>query len=116
MSSDATPVSSPQTAACDQSGNSASLSGHLGRYQAGIAEVYFEINEPESSRPSQSRRLRVAAFGLGGVLAGAGISYAFPAMPGYEIGLVAIAGGWLAGRLAEPVAGGWRTRLSERDS
>lgn len=113
MSSDATPVSSPQAPACDDSGNTVTQSGHLGRCQAGIAEAYFEATEPGSSRTGRSRMLRVAGFGLGGVLAGAGIYYAFPAMPGYEIGLVALAAGWLAGRLAEPVAGGWRTRLSD---
>jgi hypothetical protein len=116
MSSDATRASSPQTPVCNQSGNTVTPPTDLGRYQAGIAEAYFEANDAEPSRTSRPRVLRAAAFALGGALAGGGIYYAYPALPGYEIGLVAVAAGWIAGRLAKPVAGGWHTRLSDRGS
>jgi hypothetical protein len=87
---------SPQAPSCDETGKTVNPPEHLGRYQAGIVDAYFEASEPGSSRTSPSRMLRIAAFGLGGVLACAGIYYVFPDMPGYEIGLVGVAGGWLA--------------------
>jgi hypothetical protein len=116
MFSDTTPVSSPQPPSCDEPGQKVTPSAHPALYQAGIADAYFEINEPEPSRTGRSRLLRLAAFGLGGAAAAAGIYYAFPGVPGYEIGLAAAGAGWLAGRLAEPVAGGLRTSVSDQGS
>jgi len=57
-----------------------------------------------------TRLLRAAAFGMGGALVGAGIYYAILAATGYEIGLVAIAVGWLVGRGVQKGSrgvGGW---------
>ncbi len=47
------------------------------------------------------RLSRAAVFGLGGALAGAALYYAILAITGYEIGLVAIAVGWLVGRAVQ---------------
>ncbi|HEU4828187.1 MAG TPA: hypothetical protein VFT04_03225, partial [Gemmatimonadales bacterium] len=49
-------------------------------------------------------------YGLGGAVAGAALYYAILAITGYEIGLVAIAVGWLVGRAVQLGArnrGGW---------
>jgi hypothetical protein len=124
MSSDTTSVSSPPTPAC-QAPTTVTLS--LGRCQAGIADAYCEITgqvirtdsptPPEASRSGGPRMARVAALGLGGALAGSGIYYAVLGGTGYEIGLVALAAGWLVTRGGQqgPDGGGtWGTRLSPR--
>jgi hypothetical protein len=47
------------------------------------------------------RLSRALFFGLGGAVAGATLYYAILAITGYEIGLVAIAVGWLVGRAVQ---------------
>jgi hypothetical protein len=121
MSSDATrpspealrfdePATGPAAPACD-------------RCQKPIADAYYyEVNGQVVCRPcktalaqppagnSASRMLRAMAFGIGGAVVGAGIYYAILALTGYEIGLVAIAVGWLVGRGVQKGSegiGGW---------
>lgn len=50
---------------------------------------------------ASGRVWRAALFGLGGAAAGAALYYAILAITGYEIGLVAIAVGWLVGRAVQ---------------
>jgi hypothetical protein len=121
MSSDATPVSSPEGLRFDEpaAGTGAPI---CGRCQAAIADSYYEVNghvvcpgcktalEQSPTGSSASRMLRATAFGLGGAIVGAGIYYAILAATGYEIGLVAIAVGWLVGRGVQKGShgtGGW---------
>jgi hypothetical protein len=121
MSSDATPVSSPEGLRFDEpaAGTGAPI---CGRCQAAIADAYYEVNghvvcpgcktalEQSPTGSSASRMLRATAFGLGGAIVGAGIYYAILAATGYEIGLVAIAVGWLVGRGVQKGShgmGGW---------
>ena len=79
-----------------------------------IPTEYFEVNgaivcpgcksalQTEAVAGSGAGRLsRAAVFGLGGALAGAALYYAILAITGYEIGLVAIAVGWLVGRAVQ---------------
>jgi hypothetical protein len=108
MSSDATPVSSPEGLRFDEPAAGAGAPV-CGRCQAAIADAYYEVNghvvcpgcktalEQTPTGSGASRMLRATAFGLGGAILGAGIYYAILAATGYEIGLVAIAVGWLVG-------------------
>jgi hypothetical protein len=79
-----------------------------------IARAYYEVSgsivcpdckallEAEAVAGSATGRLsRAALFGLGGAVAGAALYYAILAITGYEIGLVAIAVGWLVGRAVQ---------------
>lgn len=121
MSSDATPVSSPEGLRFDEpaAGAGAPI---CGRCQALIADAYYEVNghvvcagckaalEQSPTGSGASRMLRATAFGLGGAIVGAGVYYAILAVTGYEIGLVAIAVGWLVGRGVQKGSdgrGGW---------
>ena len=121
MSPDATPVSSPESLRFDQPGPGAAAPV-CARCQAGIVAEYYEVNghvvcasckaaleqAPAGSGPS--RLLRAAAYGLGAAVLGAGLYYAILAATGYEIGLVAIAVGWLVGRAVHKGSnetGGW---------
>jgi hypothetical protein len=88
-----------------------------------IATTYHEINgavicpgcraalESQASAGSASGRFATAAaYGLGAAAVGAGLYYAVVALTGYEIGLIAIAVGWLVGRavqLGSRSRGGW---------
>ncbi len=88
-----------------------------------IDSTYHEINgavicpacraalEAEAATGSGSGRLaRALVYGLGGAVVGAGLYYAVVAITGYEIGLIAIAVGWLVGRavqLGSRSRGGW---------
>ncbi len=121
MPSDATPVSSPDGLRFDQP---APESGPptCGRCQRTISSAYFEVNghvvcasckavlQQGAGGNGATRLLRAAGFGMGGALVGAGIYYAILAATGYEIGLVAIAVGWLVGRGVQKGShgvGGW---------
>jgi hypothetical protein len=121
MSSDATRVSSPEGLRFDEpaAGAGAPI---CGRCQAAIADAYYEVNghvvcagcktalEQGPTGSGASRMLRAMAFGLGGAIVGAGVYYAILAVTGYEIGLVAIAVGWLIGRGVQKGSdgtGGW---------
>ena len=79
-----------------------------------IASEYHEVNgaiicpdcraqlEAAAESGSGAGRLsRAAVFGLVGAIAGAALYYAILAITGYEIGLVAIAVGWLVGRAVQ---------------
>src|SRR5438045_3014309 len=108
MSSDATPVSSPEGLRFDQPGPGAGTPT-CARCRAPIT-AYYEVNghvvcaacraamEQAPAGSGMSRMLRASAYGLGGAILGAGIYYAILAITGYELGLVAIAVGWLVGR------------------
>jgi len=121
MSSDATPVSSPEGLRFDETAPGAGAPT-CAQCQAPIGDAYYEVNghvvcpgcktalERSPSGNGASRLLRAAAFGLGGAVVGAGIYYAILAATGYEIGLVAIAVGWLVGRGVQKGShgiGGW---------
>jgi hypothetical protein len=79
-----------------------------------ITESYHEANgvvvcpecrtalEAAATGGSSSKRLaRAALYGFGAAVAGAGLYYAIVALTGYEIGLVAIAVGWMVGRAVQ---------------
>jgi len=121
MSSDATPVSSPEGLRFDEPASGAGAPT-CAQCQAAIADAYYEVNghvvcpgcktalERSPTGSGTSRLLRATAFGLGGAIVGAGIYYAILAVTGYEIGLVAIAVGWLVGRGVQKGShgtGGW---------
>jgi len=121
MSSDATPVSSPEGLRFDEPAPGAGAPT-CAQCQASIADGYYEVNghvvcpgcktalERSPTGSGASRLLRATAFGLGGAIVGAGIYYAILAATGYEIGLVAIAVGWLVGRGVQKGShgiGGW---------
>jgi hypothetical protein len=121
MSSDATPVSSPESLRFDEPAADAS-SPVCARCRAMIAAAYYEVNghvvcascktalEQAPAGTGPSRLLRATAYGLGAAVLGAGIYYAILAATGYEIGLVAIAVGWLVGRAVHKGSsgvGGW---------
>jgi hypothetical protein len=121
MSSDATRVSSPEALRFDEPAAGAGAPV-CGRCQAAIADAYYEVNghvvcagcktalEQSATGSGASRMLRATAFGLGGAIVGAGVYYAILAVTGYEIGLVAIAVGWLVGRGVQKGSdgtGGW---------
>jgi hypothetical protein len=121
MSSDATPVSSPEGLRFDEPAPGAGAPT-CAQCQASIADAYYEVNghvvcpgcktalERSPTGSGASRLLRATAFGLGGAIVGAGIYYAILAATGYEIGLVAIAVGWLVGRGVQKGShgiGGW---------
>jgi hypothetical protein len=121
MSSDSTPVSSPDPLRFDEPAPGAGTPA-CARCQAPITAAYYEVNghvacsgcksalERAPAGSGASRMLRATAFGLGGAVLGAGIYYAILAATGYEIGLVAILVGWLVGRAVQKGsngAGGW---------
>jgi hypothetical protein len=121
MSPDATRVSSPEGLRFDEPAAGAGAPV-CGRCQAAIADAYYEVNghvvcagcktalEQSATGSGASRMLRATAFGLGGAIVGAGVYYAILAVTGYEIGLVAIAVGWLVGRGVQKGSdgtGGW---------
>lgn len=121
MPTDATPVSSPDGLRFDQRAPG-SGSPTCGRCQRTISSAYFEVNghvvcasckaalQQGAGGNGATRLLRAAGFGMGGALVGAGIYYAILAATGYEIGLVAIAVGWLVGRGVQKGShgvGGW---------
>jgi hypothetical protein len=121
MSSDSTPVSSPDRLRFDQPAPGPGTPA-CARCQAPITAAYYEVNghvvcsgcktalEGAPAGSGASRMLRATAFGLGGAVLGAGIYYAILAATGYEIGLVAILVGWLVGRAVQKGsngAGGW---------
>lgn len=121
MSSDSTPVSSPDRLRFDEPAPGPATPA-CARCQAPITAAYYEVNghvvcsgcktalERAPAGSGASRMLRATAFGLGGAVLGAGIYYAILAATGYEIGLVAILVGWLVGRAVQKGsdgAGGW---------
>lgn len=68
------------------------------------------LEAEQASRSAGGRLSRALLYGLGGAVAGAALYYAILALTGYEIGLVAIAVGWLVGRavqLGSQHRGGW---------
>jgi hypothetical protein len=98
---DATAEAAPAAPACARCGRE-------------IATEYYEVSgaivcpdcrvalQADAVAGSATGRLsRAALFGLGGALAGAALYYAILAITGYEIGLVAIAVGWLVGRAVQ---------------
>ena len=121
MSPDATPVSSQEALRFDQpdAGTGATT---CARCRSAITTRYFEVNghvvcwkcKSELARGAEGsaagRLARASAYGFGGAVVGAGIYYAILALTGYEIGLVAIAVGWLVGRGVQKGSdgvGGW---------
>jgi hypothetical protein len=121
MSSDATPVSSPDGLRFDEPAPGAGTP-KCARCEAAITAAYYEVNghvvcagcksalEQAPAGSVTSRLLKAAAYGSGAAVLGAGIYYAILAITGYEIGLVAIAVGWLVGRGVQKGsngAGGW---------
>jgi hypothetical protein len=117
MSSDATPVSSPEGLRFDQPDPSSGGTS-CARCRSAITTRYFEVNghvvcwqcktelERGAKGSAAGRLARASAYGLGGAVVGAGIYYAILALTGYEIGLVAIAVGWLVGRGVQKGSGG----------
>ena len=117
MSSDATPVSSQDELRFDQPDASPGATT-CARCRFAITTRYFEVNghvvcwkcKTELARGAEGsaagRLARASAYGLGGAIVGAGIYYAILALTGYEIGLVAIAVGWLVGRGVQQGSGG----------
>ena len=109
MSSDATPVSSPEGLRFDEPAPGAGTPA-CARCRAPITAAYYEVNghvvcpgcrsalEQAPAGSGAARLLRASAYGAGAAVLGAGIYYAILAITGYEIGLVAIAVGWLVGR------------------
>lgn len=84
------------------------------RCAQGIDAEYYEVGgaivcpacksalEAEANAGSAGGRLsRALLYGLGGAAAGAALYYAIVALTGYEIGLVAIAVGWMVGRAVQ---------------
>ena len=117
MSPDATPVSSPEALRFDQPDTSPGATT-CARCRSAITTRYFEVNghvvcwqcKSELARGAEGsaagRLVRASAYGFGGAVVGAGIYYAILALTGYEIGLVAIAVGWLVGRGVQKGSGG----------
>lgn len=117
MSPDAAPVSSPEGLRFDQPEENPGATS-CARCRSAITTRYFEVNghvvcwkcKTELARGAEGsaagRLLRAGAYGLGGAVVGAGIYYAILALTGYEIGLVAIAVGWLVGRGVQKGSGG----------
>jgi hypothetical protein len=121
MSSDATPVSSPEGLRFDEPAAAAGTPT-CASCRSAITAAYYEVNghvvcadckstmEQARAGSGTSRLLKAAAYGAGAAVLGAGLYYAILAMTGYEIGLVAIAVGWLVGRGVQKGsngAGGW---------
>src|SRR5579862_1574238 len=83
-------------------------------YTAGKAIVCgtckTEIETAPPSRASAALILRSAIFGLGGAILGAAIYYGVSALTGLEIGIVAIAVGFIVGRAVQLGARGRRGR------
>lgn len=88
--------------------------------QRPLLSSYFELNgipacaecrdKAEKSfrpRPGFSGFLKAAGIGLGGAAVGAGVYYAILALTGYEVGLVAILVGFLAGAGVKKGSGGY---------
>ncbi|HEX6643433.1 MAG TPA: hypothetical protein VF037_02085 [Gemmatimonadales bacterium] len=84
------------------------------RCRRGIEAAYYDAGgaivcegcksalEAEAVAGSAGGRLsRALLYGLGGAVAGAVLYYAILALTGYEIGLVAIAVGWMVGRAVQ---------------
>ena len=79
------------------------------RCHAALDQSYYEANgkpfcatcrdaiEADLARPSGSFPIAIA-LGIGGALVGALLYFAVAAITGYEVGLIAIACGWLVGR------------------
>ena len=91
--------------------------------QSPIRSLYFEANgaivcprcrqaaDAHGGGTGAGRVARAGLFGLGGAAAGAALYFGVAALTGYEIGLVAIAVGYLVGRgvqLGSGSRGGWR--------
>lgn len=121
MSSDATGVSSSEGLRFDEPAGGTGAPS-CGQCQTPIGDAYYEVNghvvcpackaalEQSPAGSGASRLARATAFGLGGAVLGAGVYYAILAVTGYEIGLVAIAVGWLVGRGVQKGSdgrGGW---------
>jgi hypothetical protein len=121
MSPDATPVSSTEGLRFDEPAPEGG-SPVCARCQAAIVAEYYEVNghvvcasckaalEQAPAGSGTSRLIRAAAYGFGAAVLGAGLYYAILAATGYEIGLVAIAVGWLVGRAVHKGSngvGGW---------
>ena len=74
-------------------------------YEAGGAVVCPPCKEAAelhaSAGTGTGRLARAALYGLGGAIAGAALYYAIVALTGYEVGLVAIAVGWMVGRAVQ---------------
>jgi hypothetical protein len=117
MSSDATPVSSQEGLRFDQPDANPGATS-CARCRSAITTRYYEVNghvvcwkcKSELARGAEGsaagRLVRASGYGLGGAVVGAGIYYAILALTGYEIGLVAIAVGWLVGRGVQKGSGG----------
>ncbi len=87
------------------------------RCQAALEQSYYEANgkpfcvtcreaiEADLARPTGSFPIAIA-LGIGGALVGALLYFAVAAITGYEVGLIAIACGWLVGRGIQKGANG----------
>jgi hypothetical protein len=96
----AEPASSSRAAAC--------ASCHLP-----ITDRYFSLNGytlcPDCAdahrvllrEPSKRDLLRAAAYGSGAAIAGTALYFAILALTGYEIGLIAVAVGWMVGKAVQ---------------
>lgn len=95
---DSSPQAPPSCSAC----GAAIASSY---YEAGGAVVCPPCKEATEQHAAAGggtgRMARAALYGLGGAIAGAALYYAIVALTGYEIGLVAIAVGWLVGRAVQ---------------
>jgi len=83
-------------------------------YTAGKAIVCASCKTRIESMPravaTPAHIVRATVFGIGGAVAGAAVYYAILALIHLEIGLVAIAVGWLVGRAMQLGSGGQRGR------
>jgi hypothetical protein len=74
-------------------------------YEAGgsiiCADCRTALQSEAGAGSAGGRVSRALVYGLGGAFAGAALYYAILALTGYEIGLVAIAVGWLVGRAVQ---------------
>lgn len=101
------PGAAPSCARCSQ----AITSEYFEAGGAIVCPACRDALQAEQASGSAGGRLsRAMLYGLGGAVAGAALYYAILAITGYEIGLVAIAVGWLVGRavqLGSQHKGGW---------
>jgi hypothetical protein len=103
----ATPVAAVTCAACKRPVGAEYYS--VGKsVVCGACKAATEQSAPAKASPAVLAR--AALFGLGGAIAGALIYYAVLAATGYEIGIVAIAVGFLVGRAVQMGSRGQRGR------
>lgn len=76
------------------------LNGHT------LCPACADMQRPQLAEPSSRDYLRAGLYGAGAALAGTTLYFAILALSGYEIGLIAVAVGWLVGKAVQKGARG----------